>query len=248
MAQWGKTGERQSPSARIPRLIASVIRVVRVLRRLSPLVLLLAGCSQMNRNIAPTAPQPPSDPLLGGPPMKTTQAPPAPKPATLAKPESAVTTLPPLSAPGATPSTAALAAGAQVQPMDGGRDLRIGDPPGKSGTWVGQNEPVSNGSGALLRQPETTAAAPNPPTPAVSQVSLPANRSTGLDDALKQLKDRGVVWQRLDVVAETGEWKFSCSVPNRQNPNVRRTYEARAKEPLAAVQSVLARIDSEQGR
>jgi hypothetical protein len=132
--------------------------------------------------------------------------------------------------------------------MDGGRDLRIADVGAKAGAWVGQGEPVSNGSGALLRQPVSPTAAPSQTAPTASPVSLAAGKSTSLDDALKQLKDRGVIWQRLDVVPETGEWKFSCSVPNRQNPNLRRTYEARAREPLAAVQSVLARMDSEQAR
>jgi hypothetical protein len=45
------------------------------------------------------------------------------------------------------------------------------------------------------------------------------------------------------MVAGTGEWQFSCSIPNRQNPNVNRQYRATAATELAAIQAVLDQID-----
>ena len=55
-----------------------------------------------------------------------------------------------------------------------------------------------------------------------------------------------VVWQRLDTVSDNGGWKYSCSVPNRQNPNIRRTYEATAGDPVAAIRAVLDQLNQEQ--
>ena len=54
------------------------------------------------------------------------------------------------------------------------------------------------------------------------------------------------LWQRLDTVGDNGGWKYSCSVPNRQNPTIRRTYEATAGDPVAAVRAVLDQLSQEQ--
>jgi hypothetical protein len=59
------------------------------------------------------------------------------------------------------------------------------------------------------------------------------------------LAARGIIWQRLETGAN-GEWKFTCSVPNRQNPRVRRTYEARGTDPVTAVRAALDQIDKDQ--
>ncbi|HEV3119674.1 MAG TPA: hypothetical protein VGY58_21630, partial [Gemmataceae bacterium] len=60
------------------------------------------------------------------------------------------------------------------------------------------------------------------------------------------LETRGALWHRLEKVAETGEWRFRCIVPNRQKPGSRRTYEGRDRDSLAAVQAVLDQIDQDQ--
>jgi hypothetical protein len=62
------------------------------------------------------------------------------------------------------------------------------------------------------------------------------------------LVSRGVTMQKLETIGDRGEWKFSCAIPNRQIPNLRRNYEAQAVGPygLAAMRAVIGRIDLEQ--
>jgi hypothetical protein len=61
-----------------------------------------------------------------------------------------------------------------------------------------------------------------------------------------QLVARGITWQRLERVE--AEWRFSCSIPSRQNPNLSRTYEAHSHDDsgLAAVRAALDQIDKDQ--
>jgi hypothetical protein len=71
-------------------------------------------------------------------------------------------------------------------------------------------------------------------------------------DTYEQLQSmltaRGVTWQRLEKWGDEGDWKFSCSIPNKQSPNVSRHYEAKVAGPngLAAIRAVLDKIDLEQ--
>jgi hypothetical protein len=207
-------------------------------------VLLLTGCNGFNEAIG-------YDPLLGGaplrPPAAATPSPPAP-----------VAVLPP-AAPSSTLSPAALAAGAP-RPADNGRDLRLGSAPTSTGNdgWARQglagNNPASGmgptvgGSGAQLRPPEPMTEPP--PRQQLSPVSSAASPHgsgvTTYEQAQEQIKARGVLWQDLSMVAETGEWKFSCAIPNRQNPAIRRRYEATASDSLAAIRAVLEQLDKDQ--
>jgi hypothetical protein len=57
------------------------------------------------------------------------------------------------------------------------------------------------------------------------------------------LKARGMVFYRLETWGDNGDLKFSCAIPNRQNPNIRRMYEALAHDPLVALQSTLDQVD-----
>ena len=52
----------------------------------------------------------------------------------------------------------------------------------------------------------------------------------------------GVARYALETVGD-GAWKFSCSIPNRQNPAIGKHYEARAATDLGAIRAVLAEID-----
>lgn len=63
----------------------------------------------------------------------------------------------------------------------------------------------------------------------------------------KQLLSRGVVWQQLKNV-ERDEWHYICAIPDPQQPNVRRNYEARASGPmgLAAMRAVIDEIDRDR--
>jgi hypothetical protein len=200
----------------------------------------LTGCNGLNQAVA-------NDPLLGGPPLRPTAAA-APAPPT------PVAALPPPAA-NSTLSNAALAAGAP-RPPDSGRDLRISSPRPSSGNdgWAREGNPasgrgqVAESSGALLRPPEPVtepfprrelATVSNPGSPRDTQVFT-------YEQAQDQIKARGVLWQRLEMVAESGEWRYSCSIPNRQNPRIRRTYEAKASDSVTAIRAVLEQLDKEQ--
>jgi hypothetical protein len=196
---------------------------------------LLAGCAGSS-NFA-------SDPLLGGPP--------APRPTGLAPAAPAgqsQTAVPPLSAPHASSSTASLATGT-FPPLDPRPDLRTAGP---AGTWKGSATPV----GATLQAPELAGAAfprreSSPPAgialTGTTRPVTPTNaRPLTYEQAQALLSARGVTWQRLEAGTEPGEWHFSCSVPNRQNPHIRRVYEARAGHAIAAMQAVLEQMDREQ--
>jgi hypothetical protein len=195
------------------------------------------GCASANK----TAADP--DPLLGGsgikPAVQTTSQP-------IVGP-AATAGLPPLPQSNPGLSNAALASG-MTRPFDDTQNLRIGDPRGTATDgWAGQGQVTSAApGGAKLRQPITADLASRQDT---GPASTPTTQGTGLlsyEQAQTQLASRGVLWQRLEKVAETGDSKFSCAVPNRQNPRIHRTYEARARDDISAIRAVIAQIDKEQ--
>ena len=104
----------------------------------------------------------------------------------------------------------------------------------------------------ILQPPQ--AVADSPPRRELTAVSNPGssaadrgvNGGPTFEQAEAQIKARGALWQRLDTVGDNGGWKYSCSVPNRQNPTIRRTYEATAGDPVAAVRAVLDQLNQEQ--
>jgi hypothetical protein len=53
--------------------------------------------------------------------------------------------------------------------------------------------------------------------------SLFGNRAVDINPLLAVLRQRGATFQRLETWGDEGEWKFSCAIPNRQNPAIRRT-------------------------
>lgn len=228
----------------------------------SPAVCLLAlgltGCSGLKGGS-----KPPSDlggdPLVGGgPPLPSrppttgrSQAPPPPPPTSLPPP-------PPISAT----STAALAS-ATARPPGATSDLRIGDPPRSPapGTLTGQPaSPPPPPDGTILHRPQPltdparqappAAVSPPPPpgpAPAPAYASVAPTRSSPTYEQLQaQLATRGVSWQRLEMAGPSGDWEFTCSVPNRQNPNVNRTYKGRARGPVEAIQAVLDQMDKDR--
>jgi len=204
---------------------------------LSVLPVLGTGCSYFNKTPTTTG-----DPLLGGPPA------PAPLKTGQPLPTTPVTVLPPMAAPNFSSSPAALASGPS-RSSDNSRDLRIGSPqPGTDG-WAGR-DPNSqvNGSGATLMgiQPAADNVSRPDSQPVASPVSLSSSQVTTNEQAQAILKNRGVIWQRLDQVANTGEWKFSCSLPNPQNPRLHRTYEGTAPDSLGAIRAVLDKIEKDQ--
>jgi hypothetical protein len=248
--QRGKRPKVQSASAK--SAAGSWPRVCLLL--LSVGALFPSGCAGLNQAMG-------NDPLLGGPPLHAINA-------TAPAPPTPVAALPPPAA-NSNLSTAALAAGAP-RPTDPGRDLRIGSSGGNAGIvgWArdgaaGNNVPsgmaqTPAGNGAILRLPEpVTDPLPRPQLASVSNPGSPRDSSltpsspdhgtaSTFEQVQAQIKTRGVLWQRLEMVGETGEWKFSCSIPNRQNPRIRRTYEAKAGDSVAAIRAVLEQLDKEQ--
>jgi len=192
--------------------------------------LCLAGCTTNGRLAN-------NDPLLGGPAIPRGAG-----GAVAAQPTSN-RPLPPLQAPSPATSNAALAAGPS-RPLDPTHDLRIGKTPAAtptSGSAQGNGNTNGNGSGIVLQQPQPlTEPIKNDNFTGMSSAAPGGN--TRITDTV--LKARGVKWQRLEHA--NGEWKFTCSLPGRQNPNVNRTYEATGPDSLTAIQRVLDKIQSEQ--
>jgi hypothetical protein len=129
-------------------------------------------------------------------------------------------------APNALTSNAALAAGGP-QPLDGGFDLRIAAG-NTGGAWV------SPGGAQLIR----------PEIPAQPVSRSDPSRPMTYEQAQALLAAYGLGWQRLEYA--DGVWKFTCSIPNRQNPTLSRTYEGQAKDDLGAIRAVLEKIEKDQ--
>lgn len=211
-------------------------------RLLSCLVLaalcLPAGC----RSTSPEPKQAPIDPLLGGPPLqqKGTSAPSS---------SSRADATPALPAPSSSTSPAALANGA-VPSLDPSRELAINDrgtgaPVTPTGGWRGPGSAVGGATPDVQLRPPQTAGPPGVP-PRQDAPPIPTGpRAASFEQAEDLLRTRGVTWQRLETAADSGDWKFTCFVPNRTNPNVHRTYEAQARDQLAALQAVIDQIDRE---
>jgi hypothetical protein len=205
-----------------------------------PLLLMLIGCNSLHPSRDP-------DPLLGGPALRGTAT---PSKAQADAPTAPVATLPPLPAPPLGNSNAALASGIG-RPILNNADMRIASTPtaGADG-WTGQDRSTQGtGNGAVLRQPEVGVQPVAQQTPAPNSPATPPPRGSGIanyEQAQGQLAARGVIWQRLETSGDNGEWRFSCSLPNPNNPRLRRTYEGRARDFLSAIQAVLDQIDRDK--
>jgi hypothetical protein len=223
------------------------------------LALLLGGCAEFQRS-------PNNDDPLFNIGSKTKPPKTDGQPAASSAPVSAI---PPLPAVNPSTSPAALAS----LPRSNGDDLRIPAPqqgaPGRD-SWAGVPQggpppgavlqPPLNGSPTAPVQPPANSIPPQPvslhppaanqSTPVASALARPQAQPLSSEDKFKRTQDdlaaRGAIGQRLEMTTGTGEWKFSCYVPNRQNPKVHRAYEARARDPLSAIQAVCDKIDQEQ--
>jgi hypothetical protein len=102
-----------------------------------------------------------------------------------------------------------------------------------SGTWTG-SESHSNAG-----------AKPAGVTTASADGAAGGPRVRTFEEAQQFLVARGVRWQDLQTTGE-GEWKYSCSVPSKANANSVRTYEARDRYGLLAMQKVIDQILREQ--
>jgi hypothetical protein len=200
------------------------------------------------------------DPLTGGgPAIPAAGADTASVPARGADPATATagarSGVPALPVPSSATSNAALAGGA-FQPLDPTRELRIGDRNATPASWRGP----ADGTKATLETPRPVPdrAAPGQPSSLPTPTARPENRLTqplqplgatttaSADALLALLQARGVTWHRLETSGDNGEWKYVCSVPNANNPNIRRMYEASGRDPRTAMSAVLNQMDQER--
>ena len=218
-----------------PRQTASIARRPRGLSFALSLaatgLLFGAGCQEDN-HVATTG-----DPFLGGQAALPASPPP---PVQTANP-----TLPPpplAFAPATAP--AALASGTPAN-FDRSQELQIGNSVGAPANGYA-NPPAPQGPGVLLRPPDTANLQPHS-DPAFTPAAAQASNSAGSYEQLRaQLLARGVTDMRLETWGSPSAWKFTCSMPNRQNPAKIRTYEAQAQDELAAMRAVLDKMDKDQ--
>ncbi|HEV3259016.1 MAG TPA: hypothetical protein VG013_19245 [Gemmataceae bacterium] len=195
----------------------------------------LAGCAQDNRTAAGTG-----DPILGGGAAASggrTALPPANPPA---RPPVA-----PPAAPASLTSNAALAVSTPAT-VDHNQDVRVGSASAAT-QYSGQYNPAPGG-GAVLHRPEPAFEPPAQHDSMLKQVFgfTGASHGASYEQLKAQLVSRGVTFVRLETWGEHGGWKFTCSIPNRQNPYISRTYEAQAQDDLGAIRAVIAQMDKEQ--
>jgi hypothetical protein len=176
------------------------------------------------------------DPLVTSAlPRPGAPVPPGGTPATISHPQPTGTAaLPPIPPPSSTTSTAVLTGGGvQGNLVPDGRDLRIGSGAPVAGT-------PTPGDAAKLSDPWEHS------RPASSGVALTG--ATGNADAvqslLDELKKRNVAWVKMEMQADSGQWKFSCSIPNAKNPNYRSLVEAKATNLPEAMRLAIDKIDN----
>jgi hypothetical protein len=239
-------------------------------RRLAWIVALLAavGCQTPNSNQS-TEPLTPADPLLGGPPLITTPSSPQAARGAPVSGTGANSTGPrPIPTNTSATSPAEIAAGGPPEPSSTLRIPTGNTTPGSSPSSPGPNAPAASGpwrgnqpssGGAILKPPETVGAplpaAPPPtgttgfaPVPGGAPVQLTSSAGVGsLDQAYALLDKHKMTWSNLQYLGDQKEWKFSCAIPNPQNPNVqtRYSFQAPGKDGLAAVREVLQQIEQD---
>jgi hypothetical protein len=139
-------------------------------------------------------------------------------------------------------SSSSNAALAMATPLPGARPLSIGEPLNEQARPATALTSANNvpGGATLSRPPPVVVPVPRETADAQpALMTVAANQSN--EYFLSQLRARGVSWHRADSVP--GGIRFSCIVPNRQNPTVTRTFEATAPDFPAAVNAVLQQID-----
>jgi hypothetical protein len=191
-----------------------------------------------------------SDPLFGSqrPQM---QAPPTGQ---------AASNVPPVPATHSGTTPAAMAGGATPTP-DNPRDLRMDVAPivptsQQGGGAVRGLAPSPVQLGDPQPAPEATSSNVKPiadpsfqRASAASGASLAPTGSLTFEQVQQYLKQRGVVWQRLETVGNQGQWKFQCSLPLPGGKNMNRTYMTDGPlptDPLTAVRAVLDKIEKDQ--
>ena len=214
---------------------------------LTALLLPAVGCDLTGQSTNQSGSNPKQGPVaMSDDPLKSSQLPPVgltaqpPNRAAASNTHTPATgatgSVPPIPTPSTTTSTGVLAGGGvqgNLPPSDG-RDLRI-----VSGSSV-----PSAGSAQLPTAWETTPRGSGSPVGG-SGVALAgaSGNADGFQALQVQLKQRNVAWQKLEMQGDS-QWKFSCSVPNRANPNYRSLVESVSADPLEAIRQAINEIDN----
>jgi hypothetical protein len=143
------------------------------------------------------------------------------------------------------------------EPLPGSRQLAINDKAPKPNTWQGPVPSAGGTAGTLtngpapgtnvqLQRPEAVVDPVQRPIPVPLPLasSVPSSGAPSNEQLQAVLKQRGVTFQHQEAVA--GGIKLTCAVPNRNNPDINRFYEATAADYVGAVQAVLRQIDAQQ--
>lgn len=151
-------------------------------------------------------------------------------------------------------SPAVLATGAYPA-LPGGQDLRIGTaPPPQTGNRVlPKNQTPPGVMSVVVADPDYGKPKDVPPPPGVVPLDgagnrtggIPTSAMSGLDQALSAVTAMNPRWQKLEHLGVEG-WRFSCSIPDRNEPNKSRTFEGEGLTAMMAVQSVLDRARQER--
>jgi hypothetical protein len=59
----------------------------------------------------------------------------------------------------------------------------------------------------------------------------------------KELVRKGVIFQRLEMT-NSNDWRFTCTVADRQNPSLRKNFDHRGKTDIEVMRAVLEEIDA----
>lgn len=139
--------------------------------------------------------------------------------------------------------------------LPGGQDLRIGTaPPPQTGNRIlPKNQTPPGVMAVVTADPDYGKPKDVPPPPGVvpldavgnRTINTPAATSSGLDQALSTITAMNPKWQKLEHVGAEG-WRFSCSIPDRNEPSKSRTFEGDGPTALLAVQSVLERTKQDK--
>jgi hypothetical protein len=151
-------------------------------------------------------------------------------------------------APSSTTSTAALAGGGHPS-LDATHDLRIGaaDTQPPRDAWRGQSSDTGVVVSGPQPNPTQESVVRNDPRPQNGYVlTSGASAMFTFDQAWAALRARGMTWSCLESGDNPSDWRFACWIPNRQNPDIHRTYEAAGADPLGVLRAVLAKIDQDQ--
>jgi hypothetical protein len=208
---------------------------------------LLAGCQTGKSGVASNP-----DPLFGqtAPPIQATPLAgnPAVATGTLGQPTANTQ---PLAQP--TIASPAVLASGGYSPLAGGQDLRIGTPPLNAGNRVLPRSQTPPGViAAVTADPDygklrdaVSGVVPLDAAGNHAGSSSPTGHLGGLEQTLNAIAAYNPKWHKLEN-AGAGSWRFSCSIPDRNEPNKSRTYEGEGVTAMAAVQGVLDRIGQDR--